>query len=59
VSRTAVALVAGLAGIGVGLFIADQYAQWKATSAANSILGKIGLSGLAPVIDPLVSGAVG
>jgi hypothetical protein len=46
-------------GVGVGLFIADKYAQWKAQDSANSILDKLHLGGAKGFVDPIVSGLVG
>jgi hypothetical protein len=46
-------------GIAVGLLIADQYAKWKASSAATSLLSSIGLGAAAPTIAPIVGGLVG
>lgn len=48
-----------IGGIGVGLFIADQYAQWKASNTVNSGLEKLHLGFLEPIADPIVSGLIG
>lgn len=48
-----------IGGIGVGLFIADQYAQWKATGTVNAGLEKLHLGFAAPIVDPIVSGLIG
>lgn len=48
-----------LGGIGVGLFIADQYARWKATDTVNAGLDKLHLGFAAPILDPIVAGMIG
>ncbi len=48
-----------LGGIGVGLFAAQQYAKWKATSSVDAVLDKLGAGGLKPVLDPIVGGLIG
>jgi len=58
-SRTTVAIVSGLVGIVAGLYIADKYAQYKATSGVNSVLDTLHIGGAAPFVDPIVSGLVG
>ena len=58
-SRTAIAVISGIGGIFVGLFIADKYAQYKATSSTNSLLNLLHIGGAAPVVDPIVAGLVG
>ena len=46
-------------GIGVGLFIAQQYARWKATSSVDSALDFLHLGALKGIADPIVGGLVG
>ncbi len=46
-------------GIGVGLFIAQQYARYKATSTVDSALDFLHVGFLKGVADPIVGGLVG
>lgn len=53
-----VAIASGVAGIFIGLYIADKYAQYKATSTVNAGLDKLGIGGAAPFVDPIVAGLI-
>jgi hypothetical protein len=59
VSRGTVAIVAGLAGVALGLFIAREYAQWRVNSTLTSGLNSIGLGFLAPTVTTAADGLVG
>jgi hypothetical protein len=45
VTKVWVAVVAGAAGVALGLFIAREYAQVAVTSDLNNALNKVGLGG--------------
>lgn len=55
-SKTTVALISGVVGIGLGLWIAQQYATWKVNNAIATGLGAVGLGAAAPVADKLAAG---
>lgn len=58
-SRLVLGALAFAAGVGVGLFIADQYAKAKGVAAADSFLDYFGLGAAKPYVDPLVRGSIG
>jgi hypothetical protein len=59
VSKILLAGLAFAAGVGVGLYIADQYAKSVAVGKADSVLDYFGLGGAKPYVDPLVRGSIG